>query len=146
MTDVLSGNGRTILLNPVRGQDFIDVFPVASLSYAEAMAEKIRAALCRREVAIRDFFDVDHAVRMGELKTDDAGQLELLSRKVDVPGTGPIDLSKERRAQLQLQMDAQLRPVLRRQEFESFDLDQAFETVLGFAKAIAHETRGLEPK
>jgi predicted nucleotidyltransferase component of viral defense system len=136
MTDVYSGRANTLLLNPIRGRAFVDTFAITSLSFAEAMAEKIRAALCRREVAIRDFFDVDHAVLAGALNTTDASQLELLRRKVEVPGTGPINLSPERRAQLQLQMDAQLRPVLRPREFEQFDLDRAFGTVADFAKAI----------
>jgi predicted nucleotidyltransferase component of viral defense system len=39
---------------------------------------------------------------------------------------------------LQLQLDAQLRPVLRRKEFEQFDLDRAFETVASFANAIGY--------
>lgn len=33
------------------------------MSRDEAMAEKLRAALSRRDVAIRDYYDVDHAVR-----------------------------------------------------------------------------------
>ena len=57
------GSAKTMLLNPVNGRPLIDAFPVSCLSYQEAMAEKLRAALTRRDVAIRDFFDVDHAVR-----------------------------------------------------------------------------------
>jgi hypothetical protein len=136
VTDVYSGQARTLLLNPTSRQAFVDAFSVTSLSYEEAMAEKVRAALCRREVAIRDFFDVDHAARNGGLRVSDAALVALLKRKIAVAGTGPINLSPERREQLRLQMDAQLRSVLRRQEFEEFDLDRAFETVADFAKAI----------
>lgn len=48
----------------VRGDALLETFPVRSLTYAEAMAEKLPAALSRQEVAIRDFFDVDHALRV----------------------------------------------------------------------------------
>ena len=45
---------------------------VPCISLAEAFAEKFRAALSRLDVAIRDFFDLDYAVRKLKLKPDDA--------------------------------------------------------------------------
>jgi hypothetical protein len=75
-----------MLLNPVDGSPLIDAFAVSCLSYREAMAEKLRAALTRREVAIRDFFDVDYAVRNGALTTSDRALLDLLRRKLQVSG------------------------------------------------------------
>ena len=142
MTQIHSGRSRTLLLNPVRGTALIPEFQIASLSYQEAMAEKLRAALCRREVAIRDFFDIDHAVRNGGFDTLDRDLLDLLKRKVDVPGTGPIDVSLLRREQLAAQLEAQLRPVLRSAEFEAFDLSRAFETVAKVADSIRQELVG----
>ncbi len=136
MTQIHSGRSRTLLLNPVRGAALIPAFRIASLSYQEAMAEKLRAALCRREVAIRDFFDIDHAVRNGGFNALDRDLLDLLKRKVDVPGTGPIDVSPQRREQLAAQLEAQLRPVLRGAEFEAFDLSRAFATVVKVAESI----------
>lgn len=59
MTEAVNGAARTVLLNPIGGEALVDTYPVVALSYAEAMAEKVRAALSRSEVAIRDFFDVD---------------------------------------------------------------------------------------
>jgi len=53
-----------VLRHWVRGDALLETFPVRSLTYAEAMAEKLRAALSRQDVAIRDFFDVDHALRV----------------------------------------------------------------------------------
>jgi hypothetical protein len=54
---------RTAVLNPINESPLIPPFPVSCLTYREVMAEKLRAALTRREVAIRDFFDVEHATR-----------------------------------------------------------------------------------
>ena len=68
--------------------------------------------------------------------------LDLLKRKVDVPGTGPIDVSLLRREQLAAQLEAQLRPVLRSAEFEAFDLSRAFETVAKVADSIRQELVG----
>jgi hypothetical protein len=100
------------------------------------MAEKLRAALCRREVAIRDFFDLDHAVHQAGLDTCDPRLLELTRRKLEIPGTGPVDVAPHRLEQLQRQLEEQLRPVLRAQEFAQFDLERAIETVLAVAREV----------
>ena len=125
----------TALLNPITGQALVETYPVACLSYAEAMAEKLRAALCRREVAIRDFFDVDHAVR-GGFDPLEPEFLGLLKRKLEIPRTGPADVSDARMAALRPQLDAQLRPVLREQEFSQFDLQRAVEAVRRVAEEL----------
>jgi len=137
MTEGYEGASKTALLNPIDGQPLVDVYRVLSLSYAEAMAEKVRAALCRREVAIRDFFDVDHAVRHARFNTIEPAFLELLRRKIAIPRTGPADVSARRMEQLQRQLDAQLRPVLREQEFAEFDLARAIETVRAVEQELA---------
>jgi hypothetical protein len=136
MLGVYTGAATTVLLNPVTGQALVEAYPVTCLSYPEAMAEKLRAALCRLEVAIRDFFDVDHAVREGfdPLAPDILG---LTRRKLAVRGTAPVDVSDARMNALRLQLDAQLRPVLREQEFVRFDLQRAVEIVRGVATALS---------
>ena len=137
MMESQEGASKTALLNPINGQPLVEVIPVPCLSYSEAMAEKLRAALCRREVAIRDFFDVDHAARNAGVDVHDAALLDLLRRKLTIPGTAPLDVSAERMEQLQRQLEAQLRPVLRDQEFEQFDLERAIGTVRAVAQALA---------
>jgi hypothetical protein len=76
-------------------------------------------------VAIRDFFDVDYAVRNRALDTRDRALLDLLRRKLQVPGTALVDVSPNRVGQLRRQLEADLRPVLREQDFAQFDLDRA---------------------
>ena len=135
MTEPLLGALRTALINPLTEQALVEPYPVRCLSYSETMAEKLRAALCRREIAIRDFFDVDHAVRKNGLNIRDPALLDLLRRKLAIPRTGPVDTSRNRLEQLQRQLEAQLRPVLREHEFAGFDLERAIETV----RAVAQE-------
>lgn len=136
MTQIHAGQARTLLLNPVRGAPLIPTFPVTGLSYQETMAEKMRAALCRRDVAIRDFFDIDYAVRNAGWQAQAPELLELLRRKLTIEGTGPVNVSRERFQQLTAQMEAQLRPVLRSRDFEQFDLNRAFDTVATVAHAV----------
>jgi predicted nucleotidyltransferase component of viral defense system len=126
---------KTMLLNPVNGRPLVDIFLVSCLSHQEAMAEKLRAALTRRDVAIRDFFDVDHAVRNGTLDVQDRTLLDLLRRKLQVAGAGAVDVSADRFGQLRGQLEGELQPVLRKQDFDEFDLERAIRTV----RAVAQE-------
>lgn len=135
LTTPHQGASKTMLLNPINRRPLVEPFPVSCLSYLEAMAEKLRAALCRREVAIRDFFDVDYAARSGALDTRDRALLDLLRRKLQVPGTAPVDVSPDRVGQLRRQLEAELRPMLREQDFAQFDLERA----VGIVDTVARE-------
>ena len=55
----------------------------------EAYAEKFRAAMTRREPAIRDFFDLAYAVRDMALNTQDAEFISMVATKLAVPGNPP---------------------------------------------------------
>ena len=48
-----------------------------------------------------------------------------------------MDISEARLAELRLQVEAQLRPVLRENDFQSFDLDRAFGIVSDLAARFA---------
>jgi len=52
-----------ILLDPVSRKPLLKLLEVRCIVKIEAFAEKFRAALSRLEVAVRDFFDLDYAVR-----------------------------------------------------------------------------------
>ncbi|MCX5843984.1 MAG: hypothetical protein NT022_09570, partial [Deltaproteobacteria bacterium] len=52
---------------------------------------------------------------------------ELLAEKLKVPGNPPIDLTPARKEKLKTQINTELKPVLRPVDFESFDLDRAFD-------------------
>jgi hypothetical protein len=100
------------------------------------MAEKLRAALSRRDAAIRDFYDVDHAVHHRGYRVGDPAFLALVRRKLELPGNSPVDLSMVRFAALRSQLDTALKPMLRPEDFASFDLDRAFATVAEVAAAL----------
>jgi predicted nucleotidyltransferase component of viral defense system len=128
---------RTLLVDPFRQSVAVAPVSVPTLSLRETYAEKFRAALTRREPAIRDFFDLDHAVRSGRLNAADTHLLELIRQKLAVRGNASIDVSDAKREVLDRQVQAQLRPVLREADFGEFDLERAFETVAMIARTLA---------
>ena len=128
---------NTLLLDPISVSPFVPTVSVLCLSRAETMAEKLRAALSRREPAVRDFYDVDHATRRLGLNVDDPELIELVRAKLAVPGNDALDVSPARFAALRPQVEAHLKPVLRDQDFAEFDLTRAFGIVAGVAAALA---------
>ncbi|MCX5831306.1 MAG: nucleotidyl transferase AbiEii/AbiGii toxin family protein [Deltaproteobacteria bacterium] len=134
---VSNSMARTLLLNPISGQPMVPAFPVSCISREEAMAEKLRAALSRRDVAIRDFYDIDHAVRKMDLDPRERSFIAMVHRKLSVPGNDPVDVSDSRLAELRLQLVSQLKPVLREQDFQAFDLESVFQEVGAVASLLA---------
>lgn len=127
---------RTLLKDPFSGQDAVPPFPVKVMNEREAWAEKTRAALCRLEPAIRDFFDLDFALMNLALDFGEPAFLDLVRRKLAVPGNGPIVLTDERRADLDRQIKGQLLPVLRPRDFERFDLGRIWAALTQLAKRV----------
>jgi predicted nucleotidyltransferase component of viral defense system len=136
LREPFQGSARTLLRDPISGSEAVPVLAVTCLSRDEAMAEKLRAALSRRDVAIRDFYDVDHAVRLLRLDVLEPSFIGLVRKKLAVPGNDPADASLARLALLRPQLESQLRPVLRAPDYAEFDLDRAFATVAGLAIAL----------
>jgi predicted nucleotidyltransferase component of viral defense system len=125
-------NAATLLKDPFTGKSVIPTVKVFSLSQNEAFAEKVRAALTRRDPAIRDFFDLDYAIRSKRIDLADLGFGRLVQQKLAVPGTSPIILSENRLQTLKGQIDTQLQPVLRDEDFSLFDLERVFLQMKNF--------------
>ena len=136
LTDSLSVNAKTLLVNPFSGQVVMRPVKVYCMSFKEAYSEKVRAALTRREPAIRDYYDIDFAVQNVGFDLDDSQFLELVSKKLAIPGNESIDVSELRKEMLKKQIDTELKTVLRPKDFESFDLDRAFGTVVKLSKHV----------
>ena len=135
LTPAMDHLARSILINPISQQPMVPSVPVRCISKDEAFAEKFRAALTRRDPAIRDFYDIDYAVRrLGRM-------IELIRHKLAVPGNDAVDVSAQRLSVLRRQIEPQLKPVLRDVDFSEFDLDRAFALVAKVATWIAE---GLE--
>lgn len=133
----MSETARTILLNPFTGRPFLPNFNVRTMTMREAYAEKVRATLTRKEPAIRDFFDLWYAVSEIELDTHDPEFLSMVEAKLKVPGNAPVDLSAERKQDLDRQLEGRLKPVLRPADFNRFNLEEAFKLASNIAEAIS---------
>lgn len=129
----VDGLARTVLLDPVSRRNWVQPLAVRCIAKAEAFAEKFRAALSRREVAARDFFDLDYAVRKLGLRADDAELIGLVRQKLAIRGNDPVDVSEKRQAELRQQVEPQLRAVLRGVDFAEFDVERAFRLVADMA-------------
>lgn len=133
----MSGKARTLMIDPVSNASLIAPVSVSCISRIEALAEKFRAALTRREVAIRDFYDLDYLMRQYAIRSQDLELRTLVKSKIHVPGNGPIDVGESRLAELRNQMDGRLKPVLREKDFSEFSLARAYETVTHMARIVA---------
>lgn len=136
LLDALNSEAKTLLTDPFKRRPAVEPFRVLSMSLKEAYAEKVRAALTREEPAIRDFFDIDFAVRELSFNMREDIFLELVRKKLAVPDNSPVDISAARKEDLKKQLDAQLKPVLRSKDFGKFELDRAFGIVVDLGKFI----------
>jgi predicted nucleotidyltransferase component of viral defense system len=128
---------RTVLLDPIGGRPAVPDLDVACITALEAMAEKFRAALSRRDVAIRDFYDLDYAA--GHLSVDFASPsfIDMVRRKLAIPDNPPVDVGAERMTALRRQVEPKLKTVLREKEFRDFVLDRAIALVVEMAARVA---------
>ncbi len=136
LTAVQTYPSNTILLNPVSDQPLLNPVSLCCISRFEAFAEKFRAALTRRDVAIRDFFDIDYAAQKLEIPIEDRKFIKLVKQKISVPGNFPVDTSQSRLDILRQQLNTQLKPVLRETDFVEFDLERSIRTVLKMAGKV----------
>lgn len=120
---------QTLLRNSITGDIVLAPFPFVCIDQQEAWAEKTRAALCRLEPAIRDFFDLDYAVREKRVNLQSPEFISLVRRKLAVPGNGPVQLTPERRTALDRQVKTELQPVLRAPDLRYFDLGRIWSAL-----------------
>jgi len=137
LSRVESKTARTLIVNPFTDQPFLPVFTVRAMAVKEAYAEKLRAAMTRKDPAIRDFYDLFHAVHEIGLDSQDPDFLSMVRAKLKVPGNAPVDVSAERKWELDRQLEGQLKPVLRPADFAKFNFDETFELVCSIANALS---------
>lgn len=110
---------------------------------AEAIAFTARQTGFNPRLVEKDYFCsvvLEHLaasdVRHGGLVAGDRALLDLVRRKLLVPGTAEVDVSPGRVGQLRGQLEPELRPVLREQDFVQFRLERAVEMVRTFARQL----------
>lgn len=122
--------------DPFSGEDLFPEGKVLSLSWKEAVSEKLKAAISRKDVAIRDYYDLWHIAEVG-FDFYDKAFIKLFKRKVIDEGykgdyKNDFGLSVDNLTILRKQINGMLRPVIR--AGEEFDLDKVlkrFNKILG---------------
>ena len=133
-------SANTLLMDPVSGGSITNTIPVRVYARKEAYAEKLRAALSRRDPAIRDFFDIYHAVQKSVIELTNSELIELTHKKLAVPGNDFLGLTPQRIEMLKTQVETELRPVLRDEAYRDFD----FEKCLSWVKALEKTLRSYK--
>ncbi|MCD6352860.1 MAG: nucleotidyl transferase AbiEii/AbiGii toxin family protein [Proteobacteria bacterium] len=131
-----AGPVRTIVINPFLAQPVFSLFTVRAMSLKELYAEKVRAALTRKEPAIRDFFDLFYAAKKMKLDFLEPDFLRIVKAKLDVPGNDPLDVSSDRKQEIDKQLNGRLKPVLRPGDIAGFDLNEAFALVCAIVESV----------
>lgn len=129
-------SARTLLLNPFTGKSVVPPITVSCLSKKETYAEKIRAALTRRTPAIRDFFDIYSAKQTNTVDFTDNVLLQFAQQKIALSGEHCTESSDAMLRELLQQLETELRPVLRKEDFDTFDLEAAFSLVREIDKRL----------
>ena len=132
----LRAKAKSILLDPVQEKRMVPEVAVTCLSLEEAMAEKCRAALTRRQVAIRDFYDLFFARSNLGFSINRGDFIDLVRQKISMPGNDPVNMSDERLQELIRQEPAELQPVLRPADFSKFDLKGIFSDLHEFSQKL----------
>ena len=131
---------HTIAVNPFTNLPLFPSFSINVMALSEMYAEKFRAAMTRREPAIRDFFDLHYAVHKGKINIHDPVFLDMIRSKLHVTSDMTVDLSSTRKDELHRQVEGQLKPVLRPEDYEYFDFDEAYTLVCTVAKNIGYDS------
>jgi predicted nucleotidyltransferase component of viral defense system len=133
LTPATTGMANTILLNPFTASPYLPPINCQILSKHEAYAEKVRAALTRDRLAIRDYFDIYHAIKTKVLDTQDKHFIDLAQRKIaDSP---LIEFNSETLTYLDNKIQTELIPNLRVNEANDFDLS----TTMKMLRAIVNK-------
>lgn len=127
---------QTLVTDPISDNLLIDPYPVQCLTKPEAYAEKLRAALTRAKPAIRDIFDLDYALRKQVVDFTDQELQDLARIKLSKAEALEIDLSETKKQILKSQLEAQLRPVLREEDYQQFDFEKAWDDLEKIAEGF----------
>lgn len=123
-------------LHPFTGEPLFDAGQVNCLSLNEIVSEKLRAAAIRKDIAPRDFYDLDFISR-NRFNIADKEVIKLFKKKIKEDG-GDTDLKKYRvnlgRSDTEVKdmrsrIKAELFEVLTKDEQKNFDLDSALKRI-----------------
>lgn len=132
---------KTLLLDPFTQAPIVPHFNILSLTKNEAYSEKIRASVCRPTLAIRDFYDIDHASQHRIIDFNHSEFIHMAEHKI-ANTTYFHDLkSPDVQQWLLNRVPAELAPTLRLSDADTFELSRSIHTILNIlVKTSQHHT------
>lgn len=130
--------------DPFSGEDLLPKGSIRSLSYDETVAEKLRAAITRREAMIRDYYDLKQIASSGfDFLREDF--IRLFREKISEEGYKRnfrvrFGRNESEIEKMQRKVETDLMPVIK--VGDEFDLDETFHIFNGI---LGDERYGLSP-
>jgi predicted nucleotidyltransferase component of viral defense system len=129
---------KTLILNPLFAEPVLTPIRVIGLSKVEAYAEKVRAALTRKEPAIRDIYDLWQAFEQKVISMDTPGWIDMAKQKCSAYDLADC-CSAKRKEVFEKGVKTDLHPVLRTGMAEVFDFNAAWEIILTIHRELVSE-------
>lgn len=134
---VHESKAKTLLIDPISKDNKVVPFSIIGLHPQEAYAEKTRAALCRKELAIRDYYDLDYASINRLIDFENDAFLALVKKKVRHETTfhdfnNPVTIRY-----LQNKITAELEPTLKKDGIVDFNLHR----ILARLELLSHDVQ-----
>lgn len=121
---------RTLLIDPYSRSPKVKDISISSLSLDEAYAEKTRAALCRKKLAIRDFYDLDYALVNNLITLKNEIFVNLVKEKIKYETHFHDFKDPDIIKNLQSRIISELEPTLKKTSLMDFNLERIIETLL----------------
>lgn len=130
-------------IHPFTGESLLDEGMVNCLALNEIVSEKLRAAALRKDIAPRDFYDLDFILR-NRFNPADRQVIDLFRKKL-MEDNGDNDLKKylvnmgrtdQEIKDMRSRIKEELFEVLTRKERESFDLENALKRINKAMKSV----------
>jgi len=120
------------LLDPFANAPIVGVFNFACLSKEEAYAEKLRAAMTREKLAIRDFYDLYYARLNNIVDFSCPRFIDILKCKLNLPDTQVVVFDDARVSGLEGKIITELYPTLKQDRDDKFNLIEVIDWIDGF--------------
>jgi len=139
-----SFKAKTLLMDPFVNDSMVEPFTVIGLNSQETYAEKTRAALCRRELAIRDYYDLDYATMKGIIDFENEAFLSLVKKKVQHEVCFHNFKEPAVIRYLQAKIKSELEPTLKQHGIADFNLDRILAQLTVLSKIVVSPTTGMK--
>lgn len=123
-------SAKTLLIDPYSTSKKVKDINISCLSLYEAYAEKTRAALCRKKLAIRDFYDLDHALINNLIPFNDPAFINLVKEKIKHETHFHDFKNPDIIKNLQSKIKSELEPTLKKDSIIAFNLERIIENLL----------------